>query len=104
MRRDRIIGHAGIRDQRHRFASLQPSNQFIRPHRLIVLMITDERLPDFEWRNKFAECRVSSAAIRSTILRVASARRVISSRFPMGVPTMYSIADYGLKRMGGASV
>src|SRR5271157_5184077 len=36
-------------------------------------------------------CRVSSQAIRSTSFRVLSARRVMSSRLPIGVPTRYRV-------------
>ncbi|CDM94661.1 conserved protein of unknown function [Limnospira indica PCC 8005] len=35
--------------------------------------------------------RVSSAAMRSTDFKVCKARNVISSRFPMGVPTIYRV-------------
>ncbi len=35
--------------------------------------------------------RVSSAAIRATWPKMRNARRVISSKLPMGVPTTYSV-------------
>jgi hypothetical protein len=41
-------GHAGIRNQRHGFPGREPLNQLGGPHRLIVFVITDERLPNFE--------------------------------------------------------
>src|SRR6267378_7243824 len=41
------------------------------------------------WFRSFCVWRVSSQAIRSTSLRMRSARSVMSSRLPMGVPTMY---------------
>src|SRR6267143_4347272 len=42
-----------------------------------------------KWFRSFCVWRVSSQAIRSTSLRMRSARSVMSSRLPMGVPTMY---------------
>src|SRR4030095_2087016 len=43
------------------------------------------------------ECRVSSAAIRSTDFRISSARNVISARSPIGVASTYSIAYHRIK-------
>ena len=40
------------------------------------------------------EVRVSSAKIKSTDFSVAMARRVMSSKFPMGVGIIYSFISY----------
>src|ERR1700744_6266980 len=42
-----------------------------------------------KWPNSLAVWRVSSQATRSTERRTRSARRVMSSRLPMGVATRY---------------
>src|SRR5512136_1264218 len=43
------------------------------------------------WLKSFRVCRVSSQATRSTSFKIRNARRVISSRFPMGVATRYNL-------------
>ena len=45
------------------------------------------------WFNNFLLCLVSSAAIRSTCSSMLIARFVISSKFPIGVATMYRLPD-----------
>ena len=43
------------------------------------------------WLNSFRVRRVSYAAIRSASLSTRKARRVMSSRLPMGVATMNNV-------------
>ena len=44
-----------------------------------------------KWFNNCWVCRVSSAAIKSTVLSTSSARIVISPRLPIGVGTRYNV-------------
>jgi hypothetical protein len=64
--------------------------------------------PEYEWKLKVGVLisyflrridvwRVSSAAITSASFSVRIARRVMSSRFPIGVETMYNILAWVLK-------
>src|SRR6266478_5139985 len=54
------------------------------------------------WFRSFCVWRVSSQAIRSTSFRMRSARSVMSSRLPMGVPTMYRQPPPGADPFDGA--
>ena len=47
-----------------------------------------------KWFKSCRVCRVSSQAITSTILNVSRTRKVISQRFPIGVPTIYKTGTY----------
>src|SRR4030042_4668483 len=54
-----------------------------------------------KWVRSFRVWRVSSAAMRSTSLRTRRARRVMSSRLPMGVATMNNelILNFFLRKL-----
>ena len=67
--------------------------EFLGAPRLVVFVKTHERLVDLVPPNSRSECRVSSAAITSTVRNVSSARIVMSARLPMGVPTRKSISS-----------
>jgi hypothetical protein len=77
----------GVGNDRHTFSPSKFLDQLRCPSRLVVLMITDERLANVEVREQMAAMPGVFAGNEINVSQTSMARKVMSPRFPMGVAT-----------------